>query len=105
MDTGLSEETVKYLKARVAKLNERERIGSLIMDEVYVAKGCEFTRSDGRIYGMEEGEPTKTLLTVMFKSIAANYEDVIAMVPLTKIDSSKINNLFILVLEAITPRE
>ena len=34
MDTGLSEETVKYLKARVAKLNERERIGSLIMDEV-----------------------------------------------------------------------
>ena len=52
---------------------------------------------------MEEGEPTKTLLTVMFKSAAPNYEDVIAMVPLTQIDPGKINNLFILVLEAITP--
>ena len=49
---------------------------------------------------MEEGEPTKTLLTLMFKSVAANYEDVIAMVPLTKIDSGKINNIFIMVLEA-----
>ena len=32
--------------------------------------------------------PTKTLLSVMFKSIASKYEDVVAMVPLTKIDSS-----------------
>ena len=103
MDTGLSEQTLKYLAARVAKLNEHEKIGSLIMDEVYVAQQCEFTRSDGRIYGMEEGEPTKTLLTVMFKSVAAGYEDVIAMVPLTKINSGKINYLYTMVLEAITP--
>ena len=73
------------------------------MDEVCVAQRCEFTRSDGRFYGMEEGEPTKTLLTVMFKSVAAGYEDVIAMVPLTKINSGKINYLFTMVLEAITP--
>ena len=33
----------------------------------------EFRRSDGRIYGMEEGEPTKTLLKVMFKSVAVWY--------------------------------
>ena len=103
VDTGLTQQTIKYLEARVAKLNELEKIGSLIMDEVYVAKRCEFTRSDGRIYGMEENEPTKTLLTVMVKSVAAAYEDVIAMVPLTKIDSGKINNLFSKVLEAITP--
>ena len=103
VDTGLTQQTIKYLEDRVAKLNELEKIGSLIMDEVYVAKRCEFTRSDGRIYGMEENEPTKTLLTVMFKSVAEAYEDVIAMVPLTKIDSGKINNLFSKVLEAITP--
>ena len=81
VDTGLTQQTIKYLEARVAKLNELEKIGSLIMDEVYVAKRCEFTRSDGRIYGMEENEPTKTLSTVMFKSVAEAYEDVIAMVP------------------------
>ena len=101
MDTRLSEQTLKYLKACVAKLNECEKIGCLIMDEVYVAQWCEFTRSDGHIYGMEEGEPTKTLL--MFKSVASDYEDVIAMVPLTKINSYKINDLFTMVFEAITP--
>ena len=68
------------------------------MDEVYVAERCEFTRSDGRIYGMEQGEPTKTLQTIMFKSVASDYEDVIVMVPLTKINPGKINDLFTMVL-------
>ena len=40
---------------------------------------------------------------MVFKSSAADYEDVIAMIPLTKIDSGKIHNLFIKCLEAITP--
>ena len=57
------------------------------MDEVYVAKRSEFTRSNGRIYGMENKDQTKTLLTGRFRSIAGNYEDVIAMVPLDKINS------------------
>ena len=52
MDTGLTKQTLKYLEARAAKLNEREKIGVLLIDEVYVSKKCEFTRSNGRIYGM-----------------------------------------------------
>ena len=54
VDTGFTEQTLRYLKSRIEKLNEREKIGSFIMDEVYVAKWCEYTRSDGRIYGMEQ---------------------------------------------------
>ena len=46
MDTGLSSQTLQYLGARAAKLNEREKVGSLIIDE---AKRCEFIRSDGRM--------------------------------------------------------
>ena len=102
VDTGLSEHTSRYLKARVAKLGEREKIGALLIDEVYVSKRCEFTRSDGRIYGMEEGQPTKTLLTVMYSSVAADYQDVIAMIPSTKVDSAKIKKLFDMVLNSIT---
>ena len=94
---------MKYLDARVAKLNEREKIGYLLIDEVYVAKRCEFTRNNGRIYGMENGETTKTLLTIMFKSVAVDYNEVIAMVPTTKIDSAEINRPFTMVLCAITP--
>ena len=52
---------------------------------------------------MENGEPTKTLLTIMFKSVAADYNDVIAMVPTTKIDSAEINRLFTMFLCVITP--
>ena len=78
---------MKYLEARASRLKDREKLGSLIMDEVYVAKRCEFTRSNGRIYGMENKDQTKTLLTVMFRSIAGNCEDVIAMVHWDKINS------------------
>lgn len=39
---------------------------------------------------MEENVPTKTLLIVMFKNMAANYEDAIVMATLMKIDSGKI---------------
>lgn len=88
--TGLTEQTVKYLKSRVEKLNSLERIGSLIIDEIYVAKNCEYSQSNGRIYCMEENAPTKTLLIVMFKNMAANYEDAVVMATLMKIDSGKI---------------
>ena len=101
VDTGLTTTGKKYLEARFAKLQEREKIGSLIIDEVYVAKRCEFTRSNGRIYGMENTEQTKTLLTVMFSSIAGEYEDVIAIVPLHKINSTIIANLFKNVLKCL----
>lgn len=58
-DTGLSEQTLKYIEAITEKLNEREKIGSLLIDEVYVAKRCKFTRSIGREYGMEKGNQQK----------------------------------------------
>ena len=38
VDTGLTDSTWKYLDARVTKLNERAKIGSLLIDEVYAAK-------------------------------------------------------------------
>ena len=98
MDTGLTRQT-----ARAAKLNERVEIVALLMDEVYVSNKCEFTRSNGRIYEMEKGEPTKTLLTIMYSSVAADYQDVIAMIPTTKVGSTKINNLLNMVLNSLAP--
>ena len=87
VETGLTDQTIKHLEERIAKLNDREKIGSLIFDEIYVAKRCEFSRSTGQIFGVENNQPTKTLLTIMFKSVAAEYEDVIGIVPLTIISS------------------
>ena len=86
----------------MAKLNEREKIGSLILDEIYIAKRCEYSRSTGQIYGMESNEIEKMLLTVMFKSVAAQYQDVIAMVPVVKISSSMLYGLFNRVMSSTT---
>lgn len=43
------------------------------------------------------------MITVIYNSVASDYEDVIAMIPTIKIDSAKINSLFIMVLDSITP--
>ena len=51
---------------------------------------------------MASNEIERALLTVMFKSVAAQYEDVIAMVPVVKISSSMLYGLFKSVLSSIT---
>ena len=93
METGLSVNNIKYLEARCQKLHNREKICSLIFDEIYSSKHCEFFRSNGQICGMSNEQPTKTLLSVMFNSIASRYEDVEAIILLTKIDCSILHKL------------
>ena len=43
---------------------------------------------------MSNEQPTKILLSVMFKNIASKYEDRVVMVPLMKIGSSILHKLF-----------
>ena len=51
---------------------------------------------------MSNEQPTKTLLSVMFMSIASKKEDVVAMVPLRKMNSSILHKLFNDIMNAIT---
>ena len=51
---------------------------------------------------MSNEQPTKALISVMFKSIASKCEVVVAMVPLPKMDSSFLHKLFNDVMNAIT---
>lgn len=86
VETGLINETLRYLEARVRKLNKREKIGALLIDEVYFSKRCEFTRNNGQIYDMKTREMTKTLLTIMYNSITGDYRDAIALIPTTNVN-------------------
>ena len=54
VETGLTEQTIKYLKARFLRLDDREKIVSLIFDEIYVAKRCDFSSSNGQICGIKK---------------------------------------------------
>ncbi|XP_059082032.1 uncharacterized protein LOC131879677 [Tigriopus californicus] len=52
VETGISPSTVEYLKSRLSSLNEREKILSVIFDEVYSSRRCEY--SNGHFYGYYE---------------------------------------------------
>ena len=51
------------------------------MDEVYDASKVEYT--GGKLFGCENGTPTKTLLGTMVKSVAGHYQNIVSLMPLT----------------------
>ena len=47
----MSEATEKYLKVKIAKLNDKEKVVNLTADDVYSSKRVEY--SGGKFYGYE----------------------------------------------------
>ena len=72
VDTGLTESTIRYLNAHISKLEEREKVVSIVMDEIYTSKRAEYSRTSGKFYGLENQEATKTLFTIMIKVLLLN---------------------------------
>ena len=48
---SLSDSTKAYLQARYQKLNEKEEIVSVLMDEVYCQRSVQYV--NGQFYGVE----------------------------------------------------
>ena len=84
VDFNLSDSTIVYLSARMAKLSERELHVNVMVDEVYCQKSVQY--SNGVFYGNENNSITRTLLCVMVKSVAGSYRDVVVMSPITQIN-------------------
>lgn len=84
--------TKQYLKTRFISLNEKEKTVNMILDEVYTSKRVEY--SSGKFYGYENQTVTKTLLGFMIKSVAGKFRDMVALVPIAKVDSDVINILW-----------
>ena len=78
-ELGISESTVTYLKYRFGKLAEKDKVISIILDEIHCDKKVEY--ANGKSYGFENGQVTKSLLSVMLNAIAGRYRDVICMSP------------------------
>ena len=76
---------VAYLMARCNKLQGRERLVSVLMDEVYSNPAVQYV--NGKFFGAENGQVTKRMLCVMIKSIVGKYCDIIAMVPVVNINA------------------
>ena len=92
MEGDIPETTKQYLKTRIVSLNERQKIVNLILDEVYSSRRVEY--SGGKFYGYENQQVTKTLLGVMIKSVAGRFHDMVALVPISKVDADVIDRLW-----------
>ena len=97
---GLEVGTVNYLKMRVERLSERERLVNLAMDEVYTARAVEL--AGGRLCGERKDGVTSTIFCTLISSVAGNYEDIISMSPVTSITTADIRNIFFTVLKTLT---
>ena len=50
---------MRYLEAGLTKLDEREKVVSIVMDEIYTFKRAEYSRSTGKFYGLENEDPKR----------------------------------------------
>ena len=101
VDFELTESTIAYLKARLSKLKKKDLTINLIIDEVHSHHTVDLV--DGKVIGLDaDGELTKTLCTVMIKSIAGKYRDVISMTPINRLNAEKLVKIWKNVVKAVT---
>lgn len=97
---GLDSATLAYLRLRIQKLEPRERLVNLAMDEVYTCQSVEL--AGGRIYGETEGNVTKTLFCTHINSVAGKYTDMVSMMPVPHVKKDDIEVTFKQVLQGLT---
>ena len=97
---GLDSTTKSYLSMRIAKLEPRERLINIAMDEVYTAQGVEV--SGGKYYGVTDGILTKTLFCIHINSVCGKYKDMVSMQPVAHVKTADIADAFNKALQSLT---
>ena len=100
VEGDVPQSTKQYLKSRISSLNERQKTVNIMLDEVYCSKRVEY--SGGTFYGYENASVTTTILGFMIKSVAGRYHDMVALVPISKINAEVIDKLWHKILKVVT---
>lgn len=95
-------DTNKYLRLRVEKLNVYERCVTLLFDEVYVYQNIEY--ENGKFVGLSVNDqmPATSLLCFMIKSLASKYSDIVAMIPVHGLNVECLRTHCLKVLQTVT---
>lgn len=67
---------------------------------MYTRKKVEF--HGGKLYGLENGETTQTILAFMLTSIAGNYKDIVSLSPISHLDSKFIHDMVLKMLPELS---
>ena len=97
--TGSTESNTKYLEARVFKLTEKQRIVTLMADEIHLSRRVEYV--SGKFYGLKDDNLAHTMLCFMVKSMSCNYKDVVSMYPIHKLDAGSQMKAFMSTMEML----
>ena len=89
-----------YFKLRKSNLNYFESHVILIIDEIYVAAKIEM--SNGTFFGMHNGEPAKTMLCFMISSVCGKFQDIVNMIPVSKLIADNLHKSTISILEFLS---
>ena len=91
---------LEYLKCKSNSLTVKEKMVTLMIDEVYIAERVEY--SNGSFIGItENGTPAKTVLGFMIQSIYCNYKDVVCLIPISTLDTAALHSWFNKVMVAL----
>ena len=99
-ELGISEPTIMYLTYRFSKLADKDKIVSMLLDEAHTEKRIDY--HNGKFYGFENGKVTKSLLSIMVKSIAGKYRDIVAMSPIHNINAEILSKIWKSCLKVLT---
>ena len=84
---------MEYITFRIKNLSDRDRIVTLIIDEIYTAARIEF--HNGRFIGMtEDGNVSKTVLAFMVESLTSKYRDVVKLIAVDSLTSQQLRRYF-----------
>ena len=91
---------MEYLRNHSSNLTKREKIVTLLIDEVYTAQRIEYR--NGKFVGFtDESGLAKTVLTFMIQSTCSKYKDVVCVVPCLSLTVDHLHRWFTNVMKAL----
>lgn len=92
-DVSLNNMDIDYITFRTKNLSDRDRLVTLMIDEIYTAARIEY--HNGRFIGMtEDGNVGKTVLAFMVESLTADYRDVVKLIAVDSLTSQQLRCYF-----------
>lgn len=97
----VNDDTLKYLQLRASKLNSHEKTVILLFDEIHVFQSIDY--KDGAFVGLaaDSGEPAKTILCFMIKSLSSKYSDIVAAIPTHRLVMNDLKKSCLQILEVV----
>ena len=99
-EVSLNDMDMEYISSRTKNLSNRDRIVTLIIDEIYTAARIEL--HNGRFIGMtEDGNVGKTVLAFMVESLTSKYRDVVKLIAVDSLSSQQLRRYFDILLSSL----